>query len=179
MTTHTLSRMFSIFGAVALFGLQAGSQTHEAVRAEVRPAQAVQAPAVDPEAAWRQGFDASVPRGAEALPALEAATPAEMQLALAGAVGRAAHLGRGVVMEDTLCDEATGGAACGQRFLRAVAADDEALATSLAPAVARLGDGVRALRVTAWTVEGDGVTARGVSVQGIRGGRVVGLRVAR
>lgn len=194
MQFHSVLRALSLFGVVALLGLRAGegadSVAHAGIRPEPAAAALTAAPAaegaVDRAGQWRLALGASVPHEgpaaalqASVLPAEPATTAAEMQLALAGVVGRAAHLGRGVVMEDARCDEAAGGD-CGASFLREVAAIDPAAAEALAPAVARLGESVGTLRVTRWTVEGDGATARAaVTVQGLRDGRVAGLAVYR
>ncbi|MFO0610028.1 MAG: hypothetical protein U0324_43115 [Polyangiales bacterium] len=194
MQFHSVLRALSLFGVVALLGLRAGESSDSVAHASVRPEPAASALTVVPSAEgavdragqWRLALGASVPHEGPAaalqaslLPAEPATTAAEMQLALAGVVGRAAHLGRGVVMEDARCDEAAGGD-CGASFLREVAAIDPAAAEALAPAVARLGESVGTLRVTRWTVEGDGATARSaVTVQGLRDGRVAGLAVYR
>ncbi len=195
MQFHSVLRALSLFGVVALLGLRAGESSDAVAHAGIRPEPAASAVTAAPAAEgaveragqWRLALGASVPHEgpaaalqASVLPAEPATTAAEMQLALAGVVGRAAHLGRGVVMEDARCDEAAGGGDCGASFLREVAAIDPAAAEALAPAVARLGESVGTLRVTRWSVEGDGVTARAaVTVQGLRDGRVAGLAVYR
>lgn len=167
---NTARTALSLFGVLALLGLHGGVASLGTAHAGVRPGRAVEASA--PQGGVAQAVSQAT------LPAIPAATVADMQLALAGFLGREAHLGRGVLVEDTRCEEASGGR-CGAAFLREVAAFDPAAAEAIAPAVASLGD-VTDLRVTAWTVEGDGATARGaVTLQGLRGGRVAGLVVYR